>query len=45
MAIKAVIVLVTVDVTVFAMRYINRRVDAVKERVVYARRKRRCVPS
>ncbi|KAI0327058.1 hypothetical protein GY45DRAFT_1226211, partial [Cubamyces sp. BRFM 1775] len=39
--IKAVVVLATVAMTYLAMRYINRKVDDVKERVVYARRKAR----
>ena len=40
---KAAIIVVTIGATVFAMRYINRRVDEVKEGVVYARRKARWV--
>ena len=43
--IKIVVIALTVVVTVVAMRYINARIDAVKGRVVYARRKARCVPS
>ena len=42
--IKIVVIALTVVVTVVAMRYINARIDAVKGRVVYARRKARCVP-
>ena len=41
--IKIVVIALTVVVTVVAMRYINARIDAVKGRVVYARRKARCV--
>ncbi|KAI9069910.1 hypothetical protein FKP32DRAFT_1586502 [Trametes sanguinea] len=40
-AIKAVVVLATVAMTYLAMRYINKKVDQVKARVVYARRKAR----
>ncbi|KAJ8488330.1 hypothetical protein ONZ51_g3637 [Trametes cubensis] len=40
-AIKAVVVLATTVMTYLAMRYINRKVDEVKVRVVYARRKAR----
>ncbi|KAI0350416.1 hypothetical protein OH77DRAFT_1431025 [Trametes cingulata] len=39
--IKAVVVLATVAMTYVAMRYVNRKIDAVKEKVVYARRKAR----
>ncbi|OSC97885.1 hypothetical protein PYCCODRAFT_1447774 [Trametes coccinea BRFM310] len=44
-AIKAVVVLATVAMTYLAMRYINKKVDQVKTRVVYARRKARYASS
>ena len=39
--IKVVVVLVTKVITIIAMLYVNRRMDQVKHRVVYARRKSR----
>ncbi|RDX41831.1 hypothetical protein OH76DRAFT_178073 [Lentinus brumalis] len=39
--VKAGVIIITLCVTVFAMRYINGKVDQVKHRVVYARRKAR----
>lgn len=42
-AIKAGVIIFTALVTVFAMRYIDKKVDEVKHRVVYARRKGRYV--
>ncbi|KAI0833888.1 hypothetical protein BC628DRAFT_1292133, partial [Trametes gibbosa] len=42
--IKGVVVLASLAMTIVAMRFINKRVDAVKEKVVYARRKERFVP-
>ncbi|RPD69736.1 hypothetical protein L226DRAFT_471368 [Lentinus tigrinus ALCF2SS1-7] len=41
--IKAGVIIGTLIVTIFAMRYINKKVDEVKHRVVYARRKARYV--
>ncbi len=41
--VKVAVVLVTGVMTVVAMRYIDRKMDEVKHRVVYARRKARCV--
>ncbi|KAI0365523.1 hypothetical protein BV20DRAFT_973068 [Pilatotrama ljubarskyi] len=40
-AIKAVVILAMVAMTYVAMRYVNKKIDAVKEKVVYARRKAR----
>ncbi|KAH9937902.1 uncharacterized protein BXZ73DRAFT_21959, partial [Epithele typhae] len=39
--VKGVVVLITIVATIFAMKYINRRVDEVKEGVIYMRRKQR----
>ena len=40
---KIAVITVTVVVTIYAMRYVNARIDAIKARVVYERRKARCV--
>ncbi|KAI0636341.1 hypothetical protein C8Q77DRAFT_1051572 [Trametes polyzona] len=42
--IKAVVILATLAMTFLGMMYINRKIDLVKERVVYRRRKARCAP-
>ena len=41
--IKAVVIIVTVVVTHLTMIYIYKRMDGIKEEVVYKRRKARCV--
>lgn len=41
--VKVAVVLITAGVTIIAMRYINRKMDEVKGRVIYARRKARYV--
>lgn len=40
---KVVVILISLAVTVVGMWFINKKMDEVKHRVVYARRKRRCV--
>ena len=42
--VKVVVVVITIGVTIIAMRYINRKMEEVKGRVIYARRKARYVP-
>lgn len=39
--IKIVVITLTVVITIVAMRFLNRKIDAVKHRVIYARRKAR----
>ena len=41
--IKAVVIIVTVIVTHLTMMYIYKKMDGIKEEVVYKRRKARCV--
>ena len=46
-AIKVVVILITLAVTILSMWYVNRKMDEAKHRVVYARRKARyvvCIP-
>ncbi|KAI0750318.1 hypothetical protein C8Q80DRAFT_1100578 [Daedaleopsis nitida] len=40
---KVVVILISLTVTVIGMWFINKKMDEVKHRVVYARRKARCV--
>ena len=42
--VKGVVIALTALVTHFSMRYVYRKMDEVKEGVVYRRRKARCVP-
>ena len=42
--VKVVVVVITMGVTIIAMRYISRKMEEVKGRVIYARRKARYVP-
>ncbi|KAI0750310.1 hypothetical protein C8Q80DRAFT_1101544, partial [Daedaleopsis nitida] len=39
--IKAVVITATIIITIYAMRYVDAQLNAVKERVIYARRKAR----
>lgn len=42
--IKAVVILATLAMTIIAMRHVNKKVDQVKGKVIYARQKARYAP-
>ena len=43
--IQAVVLIISIVVMVLAMRYVNKKTDAIKGRVIYERRKARQVPA